>query len=87
MSREARRRLPLGQGRRQRDQLSQLRRVRRQRQDARPSPRTASVKALEGHFDPMFRSFDMDYPDAKRDRPIPRRSWPSSRRRARCPGS
>jgi hypothetical protein len=24
------------------------------------------VKALEGHFDPKFRGFDMDYPDAKR---------------------
>ncbi len=29
-------------------------------------PATTPVKALEGHFDPMFRSFDMDYPDAKR---------------------
>ncbi len=29
-------------------------------------PGTASVKSLEGHFDPMFRSFDMDYPDVKR---------------------
>jgi hypothetical protein len=29
-------------------------------------PATTKVKALEGHFDPMFRSFDMDYPDAKR---------------------
>ena len=29
-------------------------------------PATATVKALEGHFDPFFRSFDMDYPDAKR---------------------
>ena len=29
-------------------------------------PGTATVKALEGHFDPMFRSFDMDYPDVKR---------------------
>jgi len=29
-------------------------------------PGKASVKALEGHFDPMFRGFDMDYPDAKR---------------------
>jgi len=26
----------------------------------------ATVKALEGHFDPKFRSFDMDYSDAKR---------------------
>ncbi len=26
----------------------------------------ASVKALEGHFDPKFRSFDLDYPDLKR---------------------
>jgi DNA-binding beta-propeller fold protein YncE len=29
-------------------------------------PATASTKAIEGHFDPMFRSFDMDYPDVKR---------------------
>jgi DNA-binding beta-propeller fold protein YncE len=29
-------------------------------------PGTASVKALEGHFDPWFRSYDLDYPDAKR---------------------
>jgi DNA-binding beta-propeller fold protein YncE len=29
-------------------------------------PGRATVKALEGHFDPWFRSFDMDYPDAKR---------------------
>jgi DNA-binding beta-propeller fold protein YncE len=29
-------------------------------------PGHASVKALEGHIDPMFRSFDMDYPDVKR---------------------
>ena len=26
----------------------------------------AKVKALEGHFDPKFRGFDMDYPDVKR---------------------
>jgi DNA-binding beta-propeller fold protein YncE len=29
-------------------------------------PGTAKTKALEGHFDPLFRSFDMDYPDQKR---------------------
>jgi hypothetical protein len=29
-------------------------------------PAKASVKALEGHFDPKFRGFDMDYPDVKR---------------------
>ncbi|HEV3204315.1 MAG TPA: alkaline phosphatase family protein, partial [Gemmataceae bacterium] len=29
-------------------------------------PGRATVKALEGHFDPWFRSFDMDYPDQKR---------------------
>jgi YVTN family beta-propeller protein len=29
-------------------------------------PGRALVKALEGHIDPFFRSFDMDYPDAKR---------------------
>ena len=29
-------------------------------------PGKARVKALEGHFDPKFRGFDMDYPDVKR---------------------
>jgi hypothetical protein len=29
-------------------------------------PSKASVKALEGHFDPWFRGFDMDYSDQKR---------------------
>ncbi len=29
-------------------------------------PGKARVKALEGHFDPWFRGFDMDYPDVKR---------------------
>jgi DNA-binding beta-propeller fold protein YncE len=29
-------------------------------------PATTRVKALEGHFDPLFRSFDMDYSDARR---------------------
>ncbi len=29
-------------------------------------PARASVKALEGHFDPKFRGFDLDYPDQKR---------------------
>ncbi len=29
-------------------------------------PGKASVKALEGHFDPMFRGWDLDYPDVKR---------------------
>jgi YVTN family beta-propeller protein len=29
-------------------------------------PSRAKVKALEGHFDPWFRSFDMDYSDQKR---------------------
>jgi YVTN family beta-propeller protein len=29
-------------------------------------PGTTSVKALEGHFDPFFRTFDMEYPDMKR---------------------
>jgi DNA-binding beta-propeller fold protein YncE len=29
-------------------------------------PGKARVKALEGHFDPMFRGFDMDYSDQKR---------------------
>jgi hypothetical protein len=29
-------------------------------------PGRAKVKSLEGHFDPMYRSFDMNYPDVKR---------------------
>lgn len=29
-------------------------------------PGTARAPALEGHFDPLFRGFDMDYPDQKR---------------------
>ncbi len=29
-------------------------------------PAKPRVKALEGHFDPWFRSYDLDYPDAKR---------------------
>ena len=29
-------------------------------------PGKARVKALEGHFDPLFRGYDLDYPDAKR---------------------
>ncbi len=29
-------------------------------------PGRTRVAALEGHFDPWYRSFDMDYPDAKR---------------------
>ena len=30
------------------------------------APSTTVVKALEGHFDPKFRSFDLDYSDLKR---------------------
>jgi YVTN family beta-propeller protein len=29
-------------------------------------PSTTKLKALKGHFDPWFRSFDLDYPDARR---------------------
>lgn len=29
-------------------------------------PGTARVKGLEGHFDPLYRGYDLDYPDAKR---------------------
>jgi DNA-binding beta-propeller fold protein YncE len=29
-------------------------------------PGKAKVKALEGHFDPLYRGFDLDYPDQKR---------------------
>src|SRR5262249_32397584 len=29
-------------------------------------PSSTKVKTLQGHFDPMFRGFDMDYPDQKR---------------------
>ncbi len=34
--------------------------------DGSYNPGKATVKALEGHFDPEFRGFDMDYPDVKR---------------------
>jgi len=29
-------------------------------------PAKAAVKGLEGHFDPLFRSYDLDYPDVRR---------------------
>ncbi len=29
-------------------------------------PSTTKVKALQGHFDPKFRGYDLDYPDARR---------------------
>lgn len=29
-------------------------------------PATTKIKALQGHFDPWFRGFDLDYPDQKR---------------------
>src|SRR5206468_12552981 len=29
-------------------------------------PATTKVKALQGHFDPLYRPFDLDYPDVKR---------------------
>ena len=29
-------------------------------------PSTTKVKALQGHFDPRFRGYDLDYPDVKR---------------------
>jgi len=29
-------------------------------------PATTKIKALEGHFDPQFRSYDLDYPDVLR---------------------
>ena len=31
-----------------------------------PALAKAKVKALEGHIDPMFRGYDLDYPDVKR---------------------
>jgi DNA-binding beta-propeller fold protein YncE len=34
--------------------------------DGSYNPGKATVKALEGHFDPEFRGFDMDYPDVQR---------------------
>ena len=70
--RPAGRRLPLGPGRREGGQLSQLRRVRRERHDARRPRHDRASRPCEGHFDPMFRSFDMDYPDAEARRPLPR---------------
>ncbi|MCC9609386.1 beta-propeller fold lactonase family protein [Blastopirellula sp. JC732] len=30
------------------------------------APATTKIAALQGHFDPQFRSYDLDYPDAKR---------------------
>jgi hypothetical protein len=30
------------------------------------SPGTTKVKALQGHFDPFYRTFDLDYPDVRR---------------------
>ncbi len=30
------------------------------------APATTNMAALEGHFDPQFRSYDLDYPDVKR---------------------
>ncbi|WP_165235028.1 bifunctional YncE family protein/alkaline phosphatase family protein [Aquisphaera insulae] len=30
------------------------------------APATTGVKALQGHFDPLYRSFDMAYPDVRR---------------------
>ena len=34
--------------------------------DTPNEPGTTKVKALQGHFDPLFRSYDLDYPDALR---------------------
>ncbi len=37
------------------------------RNGAKPGdPATTNIKNLEGHFDPLFRSYDLDYPDVKR---------------------
>jgi DNA-binding beta-propeller fold protein YncE len=30
------------------------------------TPATTKIEALQGHFDPMYRSYDLDYPDMKR---------------------
>jgi sugar lactone lactonase YvrE len=38
----------------------------KKRKDGTFEDSKAKVKALEGHFDPKFRGFDMDYPDQKR---------------------
>ena len=84
--RQAGRRLPLGQGRREGGQLSQLRRVRRQRQDRRPSPATTSVKALEGHFDPDVPQLRHGLSRRQSAPTDSSRSWPGSRRPARCRG-
>ena len=66
------RRLPLGQGRREGGELSQLRRVRRQRQDSRPTRRRRSVKALEGHFDPDVPQLRHGLSRRQARRPVPR---------------
>lgn len=38
----------------------------RMNKDGTFEPGRATVKALEGHFDPLFRGYDLDYPDVKR---------------------
>jgi WD40 repeat protein len=38
----------------------------KKRPDGTFEPGRARVKALEGHIDPLFRSYDLDYPDVKR---------------------
>ncbi len=65
-SRPAGRRLPLGQGRREGGELSQLRRMGRQRQARRPIQRQPRSRPSRATSIPCFRSFDMDYPDVKR---------------------
>ena len=64
--RPARRRLPLGPGRGEGGQLPQLRRVHQERQDARRPRHDRRSRPCKGHFDPKFRSYDLDYPDVKR---------------------
>jgi len=46
-------------------------------------PGTTDVEALQDHFDPFFRSYDLSYPDVDRAA----RSSRASRPRARCPSS
>ena len=83
--RPARRRLPLGPRRGEGRQLPQLRRVRRERHDAR-RPRHHRRQGPPGALRPDVPQLR---PGLSRRRSAPTgssRSWPGSRRRARCPG-
>ena len=57
----------------------------RERQDTPADPSTTKVAALQGHFDPKFRGYDLSYPDVKTGRPVPRRTRRMREGGRRCP--